>query len=284
MKTNSIKMLFAVGTAGFTTLAAATVLADDAPIAKTEKSCTGMITAVDPQEQAVTVKSWWLESPRRFDLGDNCAYAIFDKNPGAFDDLRAGEKIKVTYERAYGVLIASRIEQVPMRLAGIVTEMDPDKHTLSVHRIGLNKSFAIAMDCAVRLRDGRTGTLTNIQTGSQVTVTYETPAGEATARLITQTSQEFTGRLTAIDLGERTLKAKTTFGMKVFHLGNHCAIVVNGKPNGQPSDLKLSEDLVFDYDDINGVNIVNRIAPAVGAKSSAYATGPLSASGPTPGY
>lgn len=63
MKTNSIKMLFAVGTAGFTTLAAATVLADDPPTAKTDKSCTGMITAVDPQEQAVMVKSWWLEPP-----------------------------------------------------------------------------------------------------------------------------------------------------------------------------------------------------------------------------
>lgn len=60
--------------------------------------------------------------------------------------------------------------------------------------------------------------------------------------------------------------------------------VVSGKPNGQPADLKLSANLVFDYDEINGVNIVNRIAPADGAKNSSYATGSLSASGPTTGY
>jgi len=39
-------------------------------------------------------------------------------------------------------------------------------------------------------------------------------------------------------------------------------IDLDGKGGGRFSDLKPNENLVFTYDDINGVNVVNRIAPA----------------------
>ncbi len=106
-------------------------------------------------------------------------------------------------------------------------------------------------------------TLTDIQTGNHVTVTYETPGGTLTARQIAQTSIEFTGILTAIDLGEKTLKAKALFGSKKFNVADDCAIIINGRTGGQLSDLKPNDKLVFSYDEINGVNVVNRIAPAM---------------------
>jgi hypothetical protein len=91
-------------------------------------------------------------------------------------------------------------------------------------------------------------------------VTYETPNDIATARQIAQTSESFAGTLTAIDLDERTVKAKTLFDTKKFNLVDNCAIVINGKTDARLSDLKPEDKLVFSYDEINGVNVVNRIA------------------------
>jgi Cu/Ag efflux protein CusF len=93
-------------------------------------------------------------------------------------------------------------------------------------------------------------------------VTYETPEGDATARQIAQTSATFTGSLTAIDLNERTIKAKQAFGTKKFNLADNCSIVVNGNADAKLRDLKPGDDLVFSYDVVNGVNVVNRIASA----------------------
>jgi hypothetical protein len=44
--------------------------------------------------------------------------------------------------------------------------------------------------------------------------------------------------------------------------------VINGKINGQLADLKPNDKLVFSYDEINGVNVANRIAPAGIAQQS----------------
>ena len=112
------------------------------------------------------------------------------------------------------------------------------------------------------LHGDKDGTLADIQTGNHVTVTYEVPNGKPTAREVAQTSAMFTGSLTAIDLNRKTLKAKATFATKKFTVGDDCAIVTDGKPGGKLTDLRPGESLTFNYDDVDGVNIVNRIAPA----------------------
>ncbi len=144
-------------------------------------------------------------------------------------------------------------------------------------------TFQIANDCGVELRGGKSGELADIQTGNHVTVTYETPDGRLTAWQIAQTSIEFTGTLTAIDLGEKTLKAKAAFSTKKFNVADNCAIVINGRTDGQLSDLKPNDKLVFSYDEINGVNVVNRIAPAEAQPGSVAATSPM-APAPMTGY
>jgi hypothetical protein len=92
-------------------------------------------------------------------------------------------------------------------------------------------------------------------------VTYEIPNNKPTAREIAQTSETFTGLLTAIDLNTKTVKATALLDTKKFNLGDNCAIVINGKIDGQLADLKPNDKLVFSYDEINGVNVANRIAP-----------------------
>jgi hypothetical protein len=49
------------------------------------------------------------------------------------------------------------------------------------------------------------------------------------------------------------------FHSREFHLADNCAIVVNGKTNAPLSDIKIFDRLVFTYNNIRGVNIVNLI-------------------------
>ena len=58
------------------------------------------------------------------------------------------------------------------------------------------------------------------------------------------------------------MKAKASFNTKKFNVGDDCAVVINGKPDGKLTDLRPGESLMFSYDEVNGVNVVNRIAPA----------------------
>lgn len=261
MKTNRAKNWMAVCAAVLTTTAVIRASADQAATAaKPEKHYTGTIVSVAPQEHTLETRGFLFT--KKFNLGDACTYTLLDNNSGMISDLRPGEKVTVSYQDANGVLIADRVEQQPMRYTGMVKAVDPAAHTLTLHIGAMNKTFQIADGCDVVLRADKPGTLADIQAGDHVTVTYETPDDKLTAHEIAQTSMEFTGELTAIDLGEKTLKAKEFLTSKKFNVANNCAIVINGRTDGQLSDLRPDENLDFSYDEINGVNVVNRIAPA----------------------
>jgi Cu/Ag efflux protein CusF len=136
---------------------------------------------------------------------------------------------------------------------------------LTLDQAVMDKKFQLPTDCEVTLRGDRSGTIADIQPGNRVLITYEVPNGKATARQIAQTSQTFTGDLTAIDLDQKTITAKAMFATKKFNVGDDCAVVINGKTNGKLTDLRPGESLRFSYDIVNGVNVVNRIAPANGS-------------------
>jgi len=138
----------------------------------------------------------------------------------------------------------------------------------------------IADGCKIVLRDEKSGTFADIHPGNHVTVTCETPGGTPTARQIALTSIAFTGKLTAIDLGEKTVKARALFASKKFNVADNCAFVINGRTDGKLDDLKPNDLLVFYYEEINGVNVVNRIAPA---PAEAQTNSPMVTTAP-PGY
>jgi Cu/Ag efflux protein CusF len=284
MKTTRATYWAAVGAAVLTAIAAFRASADQpTTAAKPEKSYTGTVVSVNPQEQMLSVKGWLL-SEKSFNLGDNCAYTLLDKDDGTANDLRPGEKVTVNYLESHGVLIADRVEQRPMQFEGVVTVIDPGKHKLTLHRRGLDKRLEIAGGCIIVLRGEQRGTFADIQPGDHVTVTYEKPGGTPSAREIALTSIVFTGTLTAIDLGEKTVKASALFGSMKFNVADDCVIVINGKTDGQLSDLKPNDKLVFNYDEINGINVVDRIGPAA---AEAPRNPPLVTSSPVgnaPGY
>ena len=235
-----------------------------------EKSYTGTVVSIDPKEHVLDVKGWMMIN-RSFNLGGNCFYSQLDRNNATANDLRAGEKVTVSYQDAHGVLIASRVEQEPMRFEGMVKAIDNDKHILTLHQTALDKQVQFPADCKIMLRDGKTGTLADLRVGNHVTVTYETPDNTPTARQIAQTSIPFTGTLTAIDLNDRTVKA----GSKKFILADNCTIVVNGRTDGKLDELRPNDKLLFSYDEINGVNVVNRIGPSDVPANTMTQTAPM---------
>jgi Cu/Ag efflux protein CusF len=269
MKTKALHV-WAVVCLSALTAAAYRASADDvsanATAAKPDKTYTGTVVSLNPQEKVLDVKGF-LFSKKEFNLGNNCAYTIVGKGTGAIGDLRPGQKVTVSYQDAHGVLVADRVTQRPMRDEGMVKAINPTTQMLTLHVGMTDKTFQVPADCAVVLRGDKSGTIADIKPGNHVTVTYEVPNGKPTAREIAQTSVTFTGKLTAIDLDQKTLKASTMFATRKFNVGDDCAVLVNGKPDGKLTDLRPGENLTFSYDDVNGVNIVNRIAPA-GASSS----------------
>ena len=277
MKTTRSKNWLAVGLAALTATAGYRALADgasaNATAAKPDKTYTGTIVSVDPKEHMLEVKSFPF-SDKKFNLGDTCAYTIVGQDTGTVGDLRPGQKVTVGYQDAHGVLVADQVTQKPMRDEGMVKAIDPATQTLTLHLGVMDKQFQLPADCEVTLRGDKAGTVADIQPGNHVLITYEVPEGKATARQIAQTSETFTGDLTAIDLDQKTMKAKAMFATKKFNVGDDCAVVINGKPDGKLTDLRPGESLMFSYDNINGVNVVNRIAPAQAQKSSVAASTP----------
>lgn len=128
-------------------------------------------------------------------------------------------------------------------------------------------TFHIANDCKVMLPNGHDGTLTDVQPGDRISVIYELPDGAAVAFRIRDRSSTFTGTVDAIDLSASTLKTKEMFGQKGFDLTDHCQILLdNGKP-GHLKDLTLGQRYKFTFEDVNGVNVLDRIAPVQEAEA-----------------
>jgi hypothetical protein len=248
-----------VGCASVLTLTVFPASADQATTAaKPDKTYAGTVVSVNPNGHTIEVKGFLLS--KKFNLGENCAYKPWDQTAGPLSDLRAGEKVVIGYQDASGVLVADRIKQEPMTDQGMVKAIDPAAHTLTLNTGWTDETFRIPDDCAVVLHGNKSGSLADVQPGYYVMVTYELPQDKPVARQIAQTGTTFTGELTAVDLGNRMVKAKSLFDSKRFVLADNCAIVVNGKLDRQLSDLKLGDETSFSYEDVGGVNVVNRIA------------------------
>jgi hypothetical protein len=224
-----------------------------------DKTYTGTIVSVDANEHALAVEGP-LIFRKTFNLGDGCQYVLLDKDKAAAADLRPGQKVRVRYQNAHGVLVADGVTQEPMRFVGRVQAIDEQKRTLVVRHRMLEHTYQLGTDCQVRLHGEKAGALADVRRGEWVTVTFEKPGGVATARQIDQTSLTFTGSLTAIDLSERMVKAKGPFGARKFNLADGCSIVIGGNLNGHLRDLKPGDKLTVSYDEINGINVATRVA------------------------
>ena len=233
----------------------------DENLAKTapkDNSFTGTIQALDVKERAVKVKRFL--STKSFHLGESCQIAVGDKKGAAVSELRPGQKVEVHYKDASGVLIASHIAQQPMSWRGRIETINARERYLVVKDGKETKKFAWTDESRFILAGDKNGKFGDVRIGQRVSVIYELPNEQPVARRVEQTSDTFTGTLSAIDVQERTIKAKHLRGEKKFRVASDCRILVNGKPWGELNDLRLGRTFTFSYDEVDGVNIVNHIA------------------------
>ncbi|HUC86590.1 MAG TPA: hypothetical protein VL970_15445 [Candidatus Acidoferrales bacterium] len=191
-------------------------------------------------------------------------------NNATLADLRPGQSVTISYQSSHGVRVAGHIRQNSMRVEGVVAAINPNtgEVTLKRHGLEMSKTLRIARNCQVALNGNRGGKLVDIHPGDTVAITYETPNGLPTAEQISVTSAAFVGTLTEIEPSEHIVKAEAGSVTKEFALGEHCTIVVNGKPDGTLSQLAPNERVVLDYQPVNGVNIVDWIGPAPAASQT----------------
>ncbi len=236
---------------------------DSCNAAHKEKTFSGNISYVDPTDKTVSVKGVFIT--RSFSLGNDCRVSLQDKPVASLAELRPGQKVDIRYENAEGVLIARNVAQRDLVITGHITSIDPASKTLMLKHGMFTRNFAIAPDCAVVMNDNRTAGLNNLQVGDFVHVIYEPAKGSHVATRIEQTSAVLIGTVSAIDSTTRSVKLKEAYGEKKFNLADHCAIVINGRPNGTLSDLRIGDRVSLSYENVNGVLVVNRLTPLTGA-------------------
>ncbi|MDB6065617.1 MAG: hypothetical protein JWR26_1825 [Pedosphaera sp.] len=223
-----------------------------------EKTCSGTITAVSASEKIVKVQSFLFN--KTFVVGDNCSMTGADARQATLADLRAGQKVEIRYKDA-GVLIANRISQEKLSLSGEVQMIDREAHVLRVRDSSGAKTMRIVDNCPVLLIGDNRGTLEDVKLGNRVTVVYESPGGQFVARRIEQKSVLFVGILDGINARDRTLSlGKKFLGDKRFHLADRCPIVIDGKSDAKLSDLRLGQRYELSYENVDGVNVANRVA------------------------
>jgi len=239
-----------------------------------EKTCAGTIIAVDSGEHILKINEFLLN--RSFILGEGCVVSVGDNPNSQITDLRPGQKVQISYKNADGVLVADRIAQEKLRVAGTVRSLDISGNTLKLWDGGRVRTFAVATTCGVKLSAGASGALGDIKPGDHVAITYETPASLWVAYQIDRPSRIFVGTLDAIDLPNRMLKASHYLGSERFSMANDCNIMLDGRHDARISDLRLGTQYEFNYDKVDGVNVVNRIAPSE-AQNQASASSPPTA-------
>lgn len=145
------------------------------------KTWTGTVTAMNGAK-SITVSDA-LHS-KTFGISDNCTVLTANNKVGALSDLRPGEQVIISYQRANGTLVAENISEKVLRCTGSVRSIDAQERVATVvgrSVFGIAQTFRFASDCAVTLRNGEIGTLEEVKPGAKVTISYTLPNGTPVA-------------------------------------------------------------------------------------------------------
>ena len=234
--------------------------------ADNQKTFKGNVTAVDVPEKTVSVKGFFFT--RTFNMANDSRVSLQDKPEASLAELRPGQRVDIRYENDNGVLIAKNIVQREFSYTGHITAIDPAARTLTLREGVTSRNLAIAPDCAVVMKDNKSAGLNSLQPGDAVRVIYTPMNGTRTATRIEQNSATFVGTVAAIDSTTRSVKIKDSHAERKFNLADNCPIVINGKMNGDLSDLRIGDRVSLSYDNEDGVLVANRLSPLTATSAS----------------
>lgn len=217
----------------------------------------GIIQSVNVTDGSLGVRNFW--STKHFDLGRNCRISLADKTEATATDLAPGQQVQIRYVKHDGVRVASEVAQEDQTFTGFVSKIDATNQTFHVERDWSARTFEVGKDCQLILRDGSKHPFAKLELGRRVTVTYLQPGSREVAQVIAERSLEFSGRVDSIDARGQTVGAKTLLTRHNFRIGDDCQFVIDGQLRGGLKDLRIGESARFNYEDIDGVQVVNRI-------------------------
>lgn len=243
---------------------------------KHERYWTGTITAVDTQNNTVSGTHWMVGDT--FDIGQKCAIDTIDNKEAKLGDLRPGEKARIEYREVEGVRVADRIAELALRYDGTVHSVDQTAGVITMAEAPLYQPFhqperfRIAGDCKVILLNRHDGSLADLQPGDRISVIYELPKDSAVAYRIREKTTRSDGVVVAIDRSTGTLKVNESSGEKEFTVGDDCQVVLGGMKTGDLKNLVPGEHCRFTYEEVNGINVLDQIAPTRSANTAEKAS------------
>ncbi len=257
MKTNLLRTL-----AGCAVMVAAlqcsTAGAAPAAPAAHPKLCkaSGEVSAVNPAGHSVTLARFL--SHRTFNLANDCAITVGNDHSAALADLKPGMEVRVHYQNADGVYVATKIAEVEKTMAGQIKSLDLKADTLTLKAGPFRHHFMLAKDCEFVGLRGAKETASALEVGERATIHFAKVNGKLVAERIVMPHATFVGTLEAIHPRADTVMAEK----HQFDLAKNCAIVIHGKANGRLSDLTVGERVAINYRNVDGVWVATRIAPA----------------------
>ena len=149
---------------------------------------TGRIKAIDEPKRAVAVKTGL--RTRHLTVADDCSVVLHNEKPGALNDLKVGNIVKIRYESPNGSAIARRIEQPSETYVGTIEAIDAKAKTVKAKQLLSEKKFNLASGCQIVVHGKAGGKLSDLRIGDRVTFSYENENGVLVAnRLGLETSQ-----------------------------------------------------------------------------------------------
>ena len=242
-----------------------------------DKTWDGTLSSVNLTDRSINGKSGWFSDS--FRIGEDCVISTIGKDSASLSDLHPGEAVNVRYQSLGGVQVATRITEQARSCSGTIQSVDAKSMKLTMEQelfrtIPEHKTVRIASECKVTLNNGDSGSIADLRPGDKITVKYDLRDGKAMAYGVREKTADVVGTLEAIDLPARTVKAEGRFREMPFDLANDCRIIANGSKEAQLKDLELGEKYRFTYEDLNGVSVLYRIAPAEETKPAQTAAIP----------
>ncbi len=241
-----------------------------------EQTQTGTLSAVNTQDHTVQVRTWL--GSRTFNVGDKCTIVAVDKKGAALSDLRPGIKVQIRYQNVDGVLVADMLAEKALFYDGTISAVDPKAGTVTMTESPLAepfhapKTFRVTDTSKVFLSNGRSGAIANLQPGDRITVSYENPGGSPAAYRIRERTTSCIGTIDVIDSSARMVEVKDSSGQQKFQLADQCQILLPDQKNGRLQDVTIGQKYRLTYEQVNGINVLDRIAPVQPAPSPETAT------------
>ena len=250
-----------LGMAFLISVPAISVMADrwrNGLVGKTEITWSGTLSAVDLRNHCLEGETWWY-IPQTFVLGKQCDVSVMGQDKKGLADLHPGDSLRVTYRDADGVLIADHIVDLSLRYQGTVQSVDPDSNTMTVGQGRQSRTFTLADEGKVVTAEGMDGSLYDLTPGDMVTIIYAQSNHSRVASQIHEMTLSYQGKLEAVDLPQRIVKAADALSEQQFSVADHCRIILAGNKSAQLKDLELEHDYTISYEQINGVKVADRI-------------------------